>query len=122
MKLGEAIELVDRLRPNTYDRKDKIRWLSQLDMRVKTLVIDTHEGGDAVTFNGYNENTDLETVLLVPAPFEEVYERWLTAQIEYYDMQEDRYNNAMDLFNTVWEAFRCWYNRTHCPKGRNFKF
>ena len=31
MTIREAIELVDRLKPNQYGSADKLRWLSELD-------------------------------------------------------------------------------------------
>lgn len=122
MKIGEVIEQVDVLRRNHYGQKEKIGWLSQLDHRVKHKIIDTHEGADAVTFAGYDENTSLDTELLVPAPYDEMYLRYLVAQIEYCDQQEDRYNNAIDLFQSAWDDFACWYNRTHMPIGPRMRF
>lgn len=122
MKIGEAIATVDRLRRNTYDQKEKIRWLSELDLRVKHKVLDTHQDNPAEDFAGYAEDEDPDTVLLVPAPYDEMYLRFLEAQIEYYDQQEDRYNNAMDLFDNAWSDYVRWYNRTHMPKGYQLKF
>ena len=122
MKIGEVIERVDQLRQNSYDRKEKVRWLSRLDLRVKHEIIDTHQGAEKVDFTGYAEDADKDTELLVPAPYDEMYEHYLTAQIEYADHQEDRHNNAIDLFDQVWSRFTAWYNRTHMPKTQNFKF
>ena len=122
MKLLEAITQVDSNLGNTYDQKEKIGWLSQLDQRVKLLIIDTHEGAEAVSFSGYDETTDQETVLLVPAPFDEMYLRWLEAQIHYRNQEEDRCNNATDAFNVLWAEFRNYYNRQHMPLGHRLKF
>lgn len=119
MTIQEVIDQVDRHLMNTYDKKDKIRWLSRLDSRVKTEIIDTHEGGEAVIFNGYDENTNGATVLLIPEPFGEIYLRYLEAQIHYANQEEDRCNNASDAFETKWAAFRNWYNRQHMPMGQN---
>lgn len=122
MTIAEIITQVDSLRRNTYEPKKKIRWLSQLDQRVKSRIIDTHEGGTDVTFTGYNEDTDTEAVLLVPAPYDEMYLHYLIAQIEYFDQQEGRYNNANSLFESVWNDYASWYNRTHMPIGSQLKF
>lgn len=122
MTIAEIITQVDSLRRNTYEQKEKIRWLSQLDQRVKSRIIDTHEGGTDVTFTGYNEDTDTEAVLLVPAPYDEMYLHYLIAQIEYFDQQEGRYNNANSLFESVWNDYASWYNRTHMPIGSQLKF
>lgn len=122
MRIREAIDQVVSRLGNAYDQKDMISWLDRLDRRVKTLIIDTHEGADAVVFSGYDERTDQDTVLLVAAPFDEMYLRYLEAQIYYADNEIERYNNAIDIFNTVWEEFRNWYNREHMPLGCSWKF
>lgn len=122
MTIRDVLTQVDSNLGNTYEQKEKIGWLSLLDQRVKTLIIDTHEGGETIIFSGYDENTDLDTTLLVPAPFDEMYLRWLEAQIHYRDHEEGRYNNAMDTFNTLWAEFRNYYNRQHMPLGHRLKF
>ena len=118
MTIQEAIDQVDRHLVNTYDKKDKIRWLSNLDERVKVEIIDTHADGETVIFDGYDEKTDGATVLLIPEPFCEIYQRYLEAQIYYANQEEDRCNNASDAFETKWAEFRNWYNRQHMPLGQ----
>ena len=122
MKIREAISQVDANMGNTYAQKQKIGWLSMLDQRVKVLIIDTHEGAEDVIFHGYEENTDLDTELLVPAPFDEIYLRYLEAQIHYHNQEEERCNNATDAYNELWAQFRNYYNRQHMPKGTRLKF
>lgn len=122
MTIREAITQVDDRKVNTYTQKDKIGWISRLDHRVKTLIIDTHVGAQTVKFTGYDENTNLDTELLVPAPFDEIYLRWLEAQIDYHDQQEERYNNAIDTFNALWSEFNNDYNRKHMHLGQNLRF
>ena len=124
MKINEAIMQLDALKYNTYTQADKIDWLSRLDGMVKHLIIDTHEGAENISFDGYDENTDLETELLVQAPFDELYLRWMEAQVDYYNGEYDRYNNAIILFNTAYAAFENHYNRNHMPRScsNRFKF
>ena len=121
MKIIEAINRIDSLKHNTYTESDKVEWLSRLDAMVKKHIIDTHEG-DEVTFTGYDDLTDLQTELLIPAPYDEVYLRWMEAQIDYHNGEYEKYNNAMDMFNTAYEGYQNYYNRTHMPKGKKFKF
>lgn len=124
MKIVEAINKIDSLMHNTYNQVDKVAWLSELDSDVKHHIIDTHEGAETVTFTGYDGNTDLQTELLVPSPFDSVYLRWLEAQIHYHNGEYDRYNNSIIMYNTAYGAFADYYNRTHKPKsqGRRFLF
>lgn len=122
MKINEAISRIDSLKHNTYSLADKMAWLSNLDSMAKTLVIDTHEGGEGIIFSGYNEDTPLDTELLIPAPFDEAYLRWLEAQIDYANGEYSKYNNSIEMFNTSWTAYKNYYNRTHMPKGVSMKF
>ena len=122
MKIREAIETINSLKHNTYTQHDKVAWLSRVDSMVKRLIIDTHEGADEVTFTGYDDSTDLDTVLLAPEPFDEMYLRWLEAQIDYTNGEYDKYNNAILMYNTAFNGYKNFYNRTHKPIGKSFKY
>ena len=122
MTIIEAITRCDALKHNTYTQTDKVQWLSRLDWMVKKHIIDTHEGADAVTFTGYDDSTDIQTELLVPAPYDEMYLRWMEAQIDYHNGEYGKYNNAIDMFHTSYEAYQNYYNRTHMPVGKHMKY
>jgi hypothetical protein len=124
VKIIDAISKLDDLKYNTYKQDDKVQWLSRLDSMVKKQVIDTHEGAEAVSFSGYTADTPTDTVLLVPAPYDEVYLRWMEAQIDYHNGEYDKYNNAIIMFNTAFEAYAAYYNQNHMPvnRGRRFLF
>ena len=122
MMIADAIEQIDNLKHNTYGQGEKIRWLSRVDSMVKRLIIDTHEGSEDVYFTGYDEDTDIETEMLVPAPFDELYLRWLEMQIDYANGEYSKYNNSAEMFNTSYQAYANHYNRTHMPIGKPMKF
>lgn len=122
MTIIEAINQIDVLKPNNYSQEDKIRWLSTLDGVIKKNIIDTHEGAEAITFNGYDEATALDTVLLIPAPYDDIYIRWLETQIDYANADYGKYSNSMTMYNAAYEEFVRYYNRNHMPLGKKFKF
>ena len=124
MTIAEVISKVDVLKPNTYTPEDKVAWLSTLDARVKSQIIDTHEGSDHICFYGYDSLADQETELLVHAPYDEMYLRWLEAMIDYHNSDDDRYNNAIILFNNAYEGYKKYYTRNHMPisTGKRFIF
>lgn len=128
MKIIEAINRIDALKHNTYSQNEKVYWLSSLDAMIKRQIIDTHEADDryfmisGIPFPGYHDMTPVDTELLVPAPFDEIYLRWLEAQIDYANGEYDKYNNSIAMYQAYYDAYANDYNRTHMPKGRKIKF
>lgn len=121
MKIINAISRVDALYFNTFSVPEKIRWLSKLDWMIKRNILDTHEGSET-EFNGYTPETDLQTELLAPVPYDEMYIPWLQAQMELALKEIDSYNASIMIFNTEYEAFEGYYNRNHMPKQRGKRF
>lgn len=122
MTIIELITDVDALKPNSYTQDYKVQWLSQIDGKVKHNIIDTHEGGEDVVFGGYDDTTPLDTKLLVPKPYDDLYRYWLEAQIDYASGEYKKYNNSMSMFNAAYSAFENYYNRMHMPKGSKLKY
>ena len=122
MNIIEMITDVDAMKPNGYEQLFKVQWLSQLDGRIKDEIIDTHEGGEDVTFSGYNADTPIDTELLVPHPYDDVYRYWLEAQIDYANGEYTKYNNSMAMFNEAYSAYYRYYHKAHMPKGKSIKF
>ncbi len=122
MTIIGAINKIDSLKPNGYSQSDKISWLSQLDGLIKKQIIDTHEGGESVTFSGYDDSTILDTELIAEAPYDSVYLSWLEACIDYANGEYVRYNNTATKYNIDFSEFERYYNRTHMPIGKKLKF
>lgn len=123
MTIMEALYRIDEVKPNSCSQAEKIKWLSSLDGVIKSEIIDTHEGGSDIVFNGYNEDSDLATVLLVPAPYDDVYLRWLETRIDYTNGEYGKYNNSLTAYNDAYSLFERYYNRNNMPlqKGK-FRF
>ncbi len=122
MTIMEAINRIDAVKPNTYTQLEKIRALSTLDGVIKNNIINTHDDSEGVKFGGYTEETSLTTDLLVPAPYDVIYLYWLESTIDYWNGETGRYNNSISLYNTAYSEYERYYNRTHMPKGKKFKF
>jgi len=116
MKIIEAIHSADALMPNGIDENIKIKWLSAVDGLIHREILSQHEA-DAVPFSGYTENTDTETELLVPFPYDLLYRHFLSAQIAYANAEYIKYNNHIDNYNTAYTAFANHYNRENKAKG-----
>lgn len=122
MTLNEAIELVDRLKPNQYDFEIKVGWLSKLDGMIFREVIQTHAGSPIIHFRGYDLACP-DAVLLVPYPYDEdVYNYFLQAQIDKENGEMAKYNQSISLYNNSYKTFCDWYNRTHLPLPARAQF
>ena len=116
MTVMEAIAHINAVKPNSYTQSDKIRWLSILDGIVKREIIDTHEGGDDIEFSGYTQES-LDQTLLVPAPYDDMYIKWLEAQIDYANGEYGKYNNTITMYNNAYITYSKAYHREHLPKN-----
>lgn len=166
MKLIEAINAADRLKPNMYEMPDKIKWLSRLDTRIFQEVLLTHvlseeekapflpetdsdQGPDItpglpgpeqeaeqaldlqhgfcrrpeeqLVFAGYGPE-DGEKELIVGEPFDEMYVLWISAQIDWNNMEYESFNNSNAMFESVLLDFKNAFNRTHRPKGAQRRY
>lgn len=122
MTIREAITKLDALVYNTYSDTEKREWLSNVDANIKHAVIDTHEGGDDVIFNGYDNNTPDDTELLAPAPYDSMYIRWMESQIHYHNGENASYNASTILFNAEFNSYAQWYTRNHTPLSKGSRF
>ena len=120
MTIIGAINHIDSVKPNGYSQDEKVKWLSDLDGIVKTEIIDTHEGAENIPFAAYDETTPLTQILLIPHPYDDVYIKWIEAQIDYANGEYSKYNNSITMFNAAFSAFEKYYNRTHKPISKNF--
>jgi len=138
MKLIDAINEVDNLKPNMYGLTDKIKWLSRLDQRIFEQIILTHElseeerapfledslgpliDGDLV-FVGYDEN-DQDKELIVHEPYDEIYTHWLSAQIDWNNREFIGFNSSNAMFEATYGAFRNAFNQTHMPKSARKRY
>lgn len=122
MTILQAIEHTDGLIHNTYTQEEKVHWLSLADATVKEQLIDTHADPPEVLFNGYDKDTPLDTPLLVPEPYADLYPHWLEAQIHYYNGEYGKYNQAYAMYSAALKAYANQYNRTHMPKGTHYRY
>ena len=66
-----------------------------------------------LTFNGYGDDTNGETVLLVPSMYKDIYRYWVEQKIDIINREMGAANNAMALFNAYYEDYYGLYNYNH---------
>ena len=89
-------------------------FINELELTVKNEIFDTHEG-ESADFSPYTEE-DGEKTLLVPAPYDVMYLRYLEMMSDYRYGDGAAYNNAAAMFSAAYSSFRNHYNSTHMPK------
>lgn len=122
MTINEIIAHVNMLTPNMIEDSTKVKWLGDLDLILYRDVFLSHHGTDEVAFSGYDANTDLDTELLIPAPYSDIYRWYIEMMICDINGEITKYNNAANKYNTALVAVMDYYNRSYKPKGvRNIR-
>lgn len=116
MTINKAIEQVDGIVLNTFDTEAKFHWIANLDGMIARVVMGMAEPV------GYEYPKDMDKPLLVVEPFEDIYELYLQAMIDFHNREYDNYNNSMLMFNERLEDYKAWYIR-ECGYGgaKNFR-
>lgn len=124
MTIQEVIKRIKHDEPNFAPETEIIDWLSVLDQQVWREIILTHEGKpEGTDFKGYNEGTDQQTELLIPAPDDaEIYLNYVEANIHKLNGEMGKYNQSVVMYNSAYNNYANYYNRTHMPIARAHKF
>lgn len=113
--MNTVIEQVDRLKPNAYTDEDKYRWINQLEGLVSIQVMDK-------VAPEYNLPDDADIPLLVGHPFDDIYELYVFAMIDFHNREYNNYNNAVLMFQERFDQFKSWYIRHNGnKKARNYR-
>lgn len=111
MTVSEALGRLDTLKPNRYTQEDKLAWLTTVDAAVAQVL-----GVAAPEYAAADG-----TALLLAAPYDTAYLRYMEAQIDYHDGASEGCSMAMERYGKVLAAFRKHYQRTHVPaRGGRF--
>lgn len=111
MTLGQALSGEDL----GATRSEICQDLTVLDGLIRVLILGNNE-----PFAGYTPDSDPETQLLAPPPFDEIYPHRLAAQAHYRNGETVRCNNANALFRAAWQRFADHRIRTDPPAKTGF--
>ena len=107
----EVLTRVDSRLHNVFTQEEKLHWLDGLEQLVYGLL-----GRCGV--ESQPEPLKPETVLSIPEPYSRAYDYWLEAQIHYANQEYLKYNNAMQLFQSLWQEYANFLRRSHPGEGR----
>lgn len=112
MTVSDVLMEIGRVKPHQYTEATLTRWLSELDGRVWEDLLSNYMQDCQKPALPYSDG-DALTNLLIPFPHDDVYIKWLTAQIDYHNADFDRYNNAMLMWQEAYQGFLDSYTRGH---------
>ena len=113
MRVREAMELADEMRPNGIGEALKRKWLTDIEGECVEH-LNRHEGGNAEPWVCTEEED--ETELILSEPYEMAYVYKLVAEIDRAQGEFDLANNAATICNGYMEDWKAWYRRNHRPK------
>jgi hypothetical protein len=113
--MNSVIEHIDSIKPNVYSEDDKYRWIARVDGMISAEV---HQDEKPIT---YNIPGDADKELLVPAPYDDIYELFVSAQIDFFNREYDNYNNCVIAFSERLSQYKNWYIQRH-PVGKALNF
>lgn len=120
MTISEAITQLQAVKENQYDDETLVRWISDLEGTLYEDIVKNHEGSEDIAHGRYSVDTDMDTVLMVPEPYSDIYIKYLMAQVDYHNAEMQRYTNSMIMYNVALDAFAGWYNRNNMPLQPNY--
>lgn len=115
MTPNKAIERVSSVLPDAYSDENKLRWISELDGMVRRLVYQEAET------EPYKFPEDMDKELLVPPPFDGVYEAYIMSKIDFHNQEWGKYNNTATTFHTLFDDYKKAYIRENMPKSSGDK-
>ena len=119
MRLTELIGHVDETKHNAFSNEQKTRWVNQLEGRIAAEVYLWNPVMMCVQHVWPETEDDPDQELLVGPPWEQIYEHWLEARIDYANGEYDKYENSAAMFEEAFHAFAAWFiNRYHPAEHR----
>lgn len=108
--INGVIARVDAVKLNTYTEEEKARWLIELDGRIFREIM---RGFGPLPPEKYPQ--DAEKELLVPSPYDVLYDYYLFAMIDFHNREVENYENSYAMFNDKYNDFAKAWQRTHVP-------
>lgn len=117
MTLAELIAYVDKIRPNAYDKDVMTGWVNEIEHKVYEEVVSRAVDCTGSFYGPYQYDLDAERTLLVDDAHKDVYTTYILAQMDYANMELDRYNADTAMHQAAWDDFAAEYRRNHLPKS-----
>ena len=101
MTIETCMRLVDSMAPEGMDEALSLRFLGEIEGKVKVELYGEDPAGTA-DFDG---TTAKDTVLCVPHPYDQLYWMYLLAMTGFVRGDNVRYENAAAMFNVAYQSY-----------------
>lgn len=118
MKIGQCIREFDGLTHNAVSLQQKVIWLGRLDLSIHRELLGQYRETLDTPFTPYDEDTDQDTVLLVPPPYDELYRWYLEMMVADINRESEAYNHALAKYEEALSRYAAWLNRECTPTKR----
>lgn len=115
MRVKEALEFIDSVKPNAYTDDQKLRWLNDCEGMVQTQVL-LFASPEMIA---YSLPEDENTEMLVSKPHDKLYLSYLYAMIDFANGEYNKYSNSMQMFNAEFSEFMRWFANAYRPADTN---
>ena len=122
MTLADLIAYVDQIRPNAFDKEQETGWINEIEHKVYDQVINKAVGNITNDPTPYFYDQNAETELLVEDAHKAVYVTYLLAQMDFANMELDRYNADAAMHQAAWQEYAAEYRRNHRPRSHEFTY
>lgn len=107
MTIHTCMELVDAMAPNGVASSVKLRFLGEIEGKVKVELLGEMPE-DSRPFDQYTAET---TELCVPHPYDQLYWLYVMAMMDYVNGDLARYENSAALFNIAYQNYGKWLKK-----------
>lgn len=138
--VAQIIEQYNAERPNQTEDSVKVTWLRRCEQMLINEIYVQHEHDleaesrielsvtgstlhikAAGSFAEHIASFDMDTTLLVPEPYDELYLHYLDQKIAYLNNDKARYNTASAMYNNALLTYQQYFNRTYQAKRASKK-
>ena len=109
MTIRQAVSRADKARPNMIDEEIKVGWVYELEAEFAEMM------QQELPENKWKEGGE-DVGLLVPFPYDKVYELYVCAMIDNHNQESAAYANDLVVANAAIDAAKAWWNRKNMPK------
>lgn len=100
MRIAELFEYVDEIMENPFSAGTKLRWLNQVEAEIQTDVL-------LLAIDGVVQYTeeDLQAELIVPPPYDNLYEEWIFWRICLAQQEAELANNYAVTYDRSYNSY-----------------